>query len=125
MNLLLDTHIFIWWMESSRRLPEKIQKAINNPQNDIFISSVVAWEISIKKKLGRLTIPDDIEEAIKTHHFIALPITIAHAVHTVTLPLHHKDPFDRMFVSQARVEKLTLVSTDNKLKKYDVRLFSG
>lgn len=123
MKLLLDTHIFIWWMASSDRLSKKFLHAINDPNNTIYLSSLVAWEISIKKKLGKLTTPNDIEAAVRKHRMIPLPISIAHATHTLSLPFHHKDPFDRLLIAQAQLEKMSIITADPIFRKYDIKVF--
>ena len=120
MKLLLDTHTFIWWQEESNTVPIRVKRLIKNPKNSIYFSVVVAWEIAIKKSLGKLKTPEDVKEAIAENRFLTLPITIDHALAVQHLPHHHKDPFDRLLIAQAKIENLTLVSRDAHFKRYDV-----
>ncbi|KAF0250482.1 MAG: PilT domain-containing protein [bacterium] len=120
MNLLLDTHILIWWLENNPRLPSEAQKAITEPSNLVYVSAITVWEIGIKKAIGKLTIPDNLEEALVVNRFQLLPITISHALVAGKLPLLHSDPFDRMLVAQAQVEILTIVTVDDRIKQYNV-----
>lgn len=118
MQYLVDTHIFIWGMENNVRLPKNIAKILKDPANSIFISVASIWEMIIKKTLGKLKVPDDIEQDIKKAGFNILPIEIGHVLKVETLPNLHHDPFDRMLISQAMVEELKLLTTDKKVKKY-------
>lgn len=88
----------------------------------MFVSAVTAWEITIKKSLGKLDAPDDYEEMLERFRFTPLAITQAHALAVGMLPPHHRDPFDRLLVAQARLEKLTLVSRDRYLGAYDIKI---
>ncbi len=125
MNLLLDTHVLLWWLDDNRTLSAKARKAIGEGGNLVFISAVSAWEIAIKKKLGKLRAPDDLEGEITRHRFQHLPITIAHALAVGKLPDHHADPFDRMLVAQAQVEGLTLISRDTRINKYRIHILEA
>ena len=120
MTLLLDTHTFLWWLEDPQLLSPAARKAIGNGANTVYISAVVAWEIAIKRALGKLDAPDDLETAIVANRFIPLPVTIAHALAVETLPHHHRDPFDRLLIAQARHEGFRLVSRDPRIPLYDV-----
>ena len=120
MRLLLDTHVLIWWLEGGKNITPKVQDQISRPNNDVFISAASAWEIAIKKNSGKLKTPDDLEEQIKRHAFTPLPIELSHALRAGALPLHHRDPFDRMLVAQCQIEDLSLVTHDTKLSMYDV-----
>lgn len=119
---MLDTHVFLWWLADDPRLPAKISKAIADSRSQVFVSAVVIWEISIKKALGKLQCPDNIEEAIRVNGFHSLDITISHALELQKLPIHHNDPFDRMLIAQAQFEKLTIATHDSQIKKYGVPL---
>lgn len=110
MTLLLDTHVVLWWLDDPALLSEDARDAIADPVNDVFVSAVVAWEIAIKRGLGTVTAPPDFETAIRASGFRELPVTVAHAFATESLPLHHRDPFDRMLIAQAIVEAATIVS---------------
>lgn len=120
MNLLLDTHVLLWWMADDPELPPAVRSAISSQDNMVHISAATIWEIGIKKELGKLTIPDDWFPAICAEPFGQISISGAHAVEASALPNLHRDPFDRMLVAQARLENLVLVTTDPQIKRYDV-----
>ena len=120
MNLLLDTHVLIWVLENNPMLSSDARDAIIDGTNMVFVSSVSAWEISIKKAMGKLKVPDNLEEEIALHRFAQLNINFDHAQLAGELPDIHKDPFDRMLIAQAIIEKLTLVTGDSLIPKYDV-----
>jgi PIN domain nuclease of toxin-antitoxin system len=123
MNLLLDTHVFLWAIDNSPELSQKARDAIENGNNVVFVSAATAWEIAIKKAIGKLKVPaGDYLEEIKLHRFTPLDITTEHALTIENLPPHHKDPFDRMLVAQAQVENLTLVTRDPRIKAYPVQV---
>lgn len=117
---LLDTQIFIWWMEKSDRLSKSIINLLRNPQNKIFLSVASVWEMVIKKAKQKLKLPKDIETGIKASGFEILSIEITHVLGIEKLPAFHQDPFDRMLISQSQIEKLRLISSDKKIWKYDV-----
>ena len=120
MKLLLDTHALIWWLKKDPNLFQGAKKAISNPDNLVFISAASAWEIAIKKSLGKLDVPDDLEIQIEKHNFQSLPITITHGVAVGKLPWHHKDPFDRIIIAQAICESMTIITRDKKFNYYNV-----
>jgi PIN domain nuclease of toxin-antitoxin system len=120
VRLLLDTHVLIWWLEESERLAARAGAAIDAPNNTVFISAVTAIEIAHKTAIGKLQVPPDLEVQIPANQFIELPVTVAHSLDTLKLPLHHCDPFDRLLVAQARCEGLTLVTADKRLAAYEV-----
>lgn len=122
MNLLLDTHVFLWAVDDNPNLSPAAREAIVDGHNVVYVSAATAWEISIKRAIGKLKIPDsDYLEELRLHRFTPLSITTEHALAVENLPPHHKDPFDRMLIAQALEEKLVLVSRDSRLKAYDVR----
>lgn len=128
MNLLLDTHALLWWMNSSRQLGRRTLAKLKDPKNNVWISAVCIWEVSIKTRIGRLKLDAPFEERIEIEleqGFRALPVTLAHAFAVDELPLHHADPFDRMLIAQARCESLTLVTVDPLMNAYDVRLLDA
>jgi PIN domain nuclease of toxin-antitoxin system len=88
----------------------------------IYVSAASVWEIEIKRAIGKLNAPADLEQALSANNFVALPITVAHSIAAARLPRHHDDPFDRMLVAQAALESLTLLSSDWRLKDYGVRI---
>jgi PIN domain nuclease of toxin-antitoxin system len=120
LRLLLDTNVVIWWLEDSDRLGSAARKAIDDGSNEVFVSAVSACEISIKSSLGKLRTPTDLEQQISRNSFMALPITVEHGVAVQELPLHHRDPFDRILIAQARCEGLTVVTGDGQFSGYDV-----
>ena len=122
MRFLLDIHILLWFLENDPKLSEQIREVINNPENLVFVSVISAWEISIKQSLGKLIAPSNLEEALQFSNFEVLSMTLAHGIRVADLPMHHKDPFDRMLISQALVEDLMIVTVDEKFKFYDVSL---
>ena len=120
MKLLLDTHTLIWWLANNPTLSKDAKKAIANIDNLVFVSAASAWEIAIKKSLGKLDAPEDLEAQIEIHNFQPLPITLTHGVAVEKLPWHHKDPFDRMIITQAICESATIITRDKKFKLYNV-----
>lgn len=122
MRLLLDTHVLIWWLEGGKNIQSKVRDKIAHPDHDIFISAASAWEIAIKKTSGKLKTPDDLEEQIKRHAFTPLHIELSHALRAGALPMHHRDPFDRMLIAQCQIEELVLVTHDARLGDYDVKI---
>ncbi len=126
MRLLLDTHILIWACAMPERLNSAVREALTEPRNDVFVSAASAWEIAIKRALGRLDFPvDQFDAVLQSTGFTALPMSIAHALAAGDLVRHHDDPFDRMLVAQARTERLTLISEDAVMRRYDVPLFAA
>lgn len=126
MNLLLDTHVLLWWLDDpTTLLSEQASTAIEDPDNQIIVSIVSAWEIAIKKTLGKLESPDNLREVIADAEFELMPIDYEHAWQVKDLPPHHRDPFDRLLVSQATIENLTLVTRDPKLKVYKVPILEA
>jgi PIN domain nuclease of toxin-antitoxin system len=120
MKLLLDTHILLWWLMDEPTLEADARLLIENPKNIIYVSAVSVWEIAIKKSIGKLEAPDDLDKAIETSHFHPLSITMPHAMGIIALPPHHHDPFDRVLISQAKIENCTLVTRDSRIGKYEV-----
>ncbi|MCC8109849.1 MAG: type II toxin-antitoxin system VapC family toxin [Planctomycetes bacterium] len=123
MRLLLDTQALIWHYEDKPALGKKAGKAIENRTNQLFISAVTVWEMSIKVGLGKLKLDRpvlDIISIYKVKGVSVLPITETHAVRVGTLPSIHRDPFDRMLVSQAQCEGLTIVTVDEFIQQYPI-----
>lgn len=123
MRLLLDTHTVIWHIEQSPSLSTKASIAIKNPDNEIFVSAVSIWELSIKVSLGKLKLPKAIREItaeLRDSGVTFIQISDEHAMATETLPWHHRDPFDRMLVAQAQLEGLTIVTADPLVQQYGV-----
>ena len=125
MSLLLDTHVLLWWLDDHPTLSRKAKAAIADGKNLVFISAVVIWEIRIKQALGKLAIPQNFQKVLNDQPFEMLDITVEHAHAIRDLPVHHRDPFDRMLVAQTKVEHLTLVTRDICLKKYKIPLIEA
>jgi PIN domain nuclease of toxin-antitoxin system len=121
VRLLLDTPALLWWLADAG-LTAQARDAVADPANAVAVSAVSAWEISIKKALGKLTAPDDLEHQVRAGGFLPLPISIAHGVAAGQLARHHEDPFDRMLIAQAQAEGLTIVTRDKRFADYDVAL---
>jgi PIN domain nuclease of toxin-antitoxin system len=122
MPYLLDTHILLWWLGDYPKLSKTARELLKDQQNSFFVSSASAWEIAIKKALGKLEAPDELEKVLFENNFLPLSITISHALTAGKLPLHHLDPFDRMLISQAKVENLTIITHDPIFKKYPMKV---
>lgn len=119
MNLLLDSHVLLWWLNGDSRLGTAAQSAISRTPM-VFVSAVTAWELSVKQRLGKLTLDFDLREELTAEAFRPLSITAEHGLVAGGLELIHRDPFDRMLVAQAQCEGMTLVSADPWVAKYDV-----
>ena len=124
MTLLLDTHIALWAITGDTTLSEEFLDRLRHDP-DIFLSPVSLWEITIKQTTGKLAGPADLPERVRDMGFRELPVTSAHAIAAGRLPLHHRDPFDRMLVAQAATEGLTLVSRDESIALYDVDILKA
>ncbi len=116
-RLLLDTHAFLWWKENNPRLSLHARDAIADAKL-IFVSAASAWEIAIKSSLGRIRLPRPFSEGVDESGFLELPIQFRHAAAVELLPSHHADPFDRMLVAQAKVERLVIVTHDRAIEPY-------
>ena len=125
MKYLLDTHVLIWWFVNDPTLSNEARQIIANGTNLIYVSSASAWEIVIKKALGKLKAPNNFEHELLRHKFASLPISISHALMVENLPNYHQDPFDRILVSQATVEKMSLITRDEKVKRYDITVVAA
>ena len=125
MNLLLDTHVLLWWLDDHPSLSEKARAAVSDGKNLVLVSAVVVWEIRIKQAMGKLKVPRNFRRVLEDQPFEMLDITAEHA-HTVgDLPAHHWDPFDRMLIAQATMEGLTIVTRDLRFEKYNVPLIAA
>jgi PIN domain nuclease of toxin-antitoxin system len=124
MKVLLDTHVLVWWLEDAERLSKQAAKIIGNPENHILISAVVGWELAIKVSTGKIkprSILDRLDRVLEQESFSELPIALDTAVRAGLLPLHHRDPFDRVLVAQAQSLDMPIVSADAVLDLYNVR----
>ncbi|ARA92883.1 twitching motility protein PilT [Rhodothermaceae bacterium RA] len=124
MRLLLDTHTLVWWHAQPVRLSEAARTTIEEPGNEVYISVVNAWEMQIKSQLGKLklsrSVMEIIEQEQKVNGFQVLPVTLEHVYTLERLPLHHRDPFDRLLIAQAEHGNLTLITADDRIKAYEV-----
>ena len=124
MSILLDTHVFLWAAGIGGRLSESAKTLLEDPEQPIFFSAASAWEIAIKWSKGRLTLPEApaqmVNRVVSTAGLTQLPVTIRDACAIAELPFHHKDPFDRVLIAQARMNGLRLMTADPLLEMYDV-----
>lgn len=124
MRLLLDTHVFLWWNEGSPELSRGARRLLADPENNLFFSVVSVWEMALKAQSGKLSLPTPVSAYVPArlnHYGIEhLALTLEHVLASSALPVHHRDPFDRMLVAQAQVEQLILVTHDSQVRKYAV-----
>ncbi len=125
MNVLLDSHVFIWLDMNSSRLSATVRNYLTDPNNRLYFSVASVWEIGIKLQLNKLQLTDTLEVVLQQqliqNTIATLDITTAHALASGTLPLIHKDPFDRMLIAQALVENAVILTDDHLIKQYAVR----
>ncbi len=126
MRALLDTHAFLWWVLDKPQVSDRVREIIADGRNELLFSAASGWEIAIKAGLGKLEVQGDLErfltEQLSRNAIEALPIYLSHALHIHTLPVHHRDPFDRLLVAQALLEKLPLLSADPQISRYPVEV---
>jgi PIN domain nuclease of toxin-antitoxin system len=124
MRLLLDTHVLLWWVAGDPRISPRAARAMQDPDNEIFVSVASLWEASMKVRIGKLSVEPDLETAaslfVARHGAAYLPVLDHHALAVGTLPLHHRDAFDALLVAQARSESLRIVSADPVFERYGV-----
>ena len=121
MVLLLDTHILLWALDSPRHLPQDVVAQIESPETAVYFSVASIWEIAIKTALGKIDFyysPEDIAQAAKDTGFIELPVSAAHGAKVAHLPLHHRDPFDRLLIAQILLMPAQLLTADSALVPY-------
>lgn len=125
MRILLDTHTFLWWINNDAQLSNTARQLIGEAANEILISTVTGWEIAIKAQLGKLTVAAELDPFITAqitqNYFTLLPIKWNHALYIYTLPLYHRDPFDRMLVVQSQLEQIPILTIDSLITQYDVK----
>ena len=125
MRVLVDTHVFLWWVEGDRRLPVKARAALADRDNECLFSLVSAWELAIKAGLGKLKLALPVTRYVVEHvaanGFQTLDIRMAHVGRVESLPTHHGDPFDRLLIAQALEEKLPVVTADPVFRDYGVK----
>ena len=117
MNLLLDTHVVLWWRADADRIAPSVREAIGSADT-VFVSVASAWEIAIKQALGKVRLPEGFATGVDRSGFARLTITFEHAATAAKLPRHHNDPFDRMLIAQAIAEGLRLVTADPAIARY-------
>jgi PIN domain nuclease of toxin-antitoxin system len=129
MRLLLDTHVFLWYVGEPSRLSDDARTALRNSENEVYLSVVSIWETIVKHQIGKLPLPEPPETYLprmrSEHRFVSLPVDEASVYRLVTLPLIHRDPFDRLLVCQALQYDLTLVTVDSSLQAYPISLLSA
>jgi len=126
MRVLLDTHTFLWWITNNKQLSNTSRNIISDSQNELFLSAASGWEMAIKAKLGKLELPNNLEqfiaEQLQQNAIAGLPIQMSHALHVYTLPPLHRDPFDRLLVVQSQLEKMAILTIDPQIGRYDVEV---
>ncbi len=125
MRVLVDTHVFLWWVEGDRALPAKARSALADPDNECLLSLASVWELAIKISLGKLRLALPVRRYVAEHvaanGFQLLDIGLSHLGRVETLATHHRDPFDRLLIAQALEEKLPVVTADPVFRKYGVK----
>jgi len=125
MKLLLDTHVFLWWVSDAAELSDAARTAISDPGNTCYLSLASCWELAIKSSIGKLKLKKPVErfvsEQMQQNGFLLLNIELRHVAKVENLALHHRDPFDRLLVTQAKTERMTLVTADAVLSDYGIR----
>lgn len=119
---LVDAHVLLWAADRSDLLSETARAILSQPDNLIFVSAATLWELAIKCNVGKLALPDDFFETVQAYGYQTLPLLPSHLDAYRHLPLHHRDPFDRILIAQARIEGLIVLSADSAFKDYDVRI---
>lgn len=123
MKYLIDTHALIWFLEDNKKLPQDIKNIISNPDSDIYLSIVCLWEMSIKISLGKLKLSQPLEKLIEIlgyQNITILTINPAHVLGVMKLPFEHRDPFDRLMISQCLFEEMTFITNEALFEKYGV-----
>ena len=123
MRQLLDTHLVLWWMEGEvSKISERALAALGSEGMEPVVSAVTVWEVAIKRSLGKVKARAGMLDEIERAGVELLPVTARHADLVASLPLHHRDPFDRLLVAQATAENIPLVTDDDSLRRYDVEV---
>lgn len=121
MKILLDMHTFLWWLGSPAGLSQPATIAISHPNNVVFVSVITLWEIAIKRSIGKLHAPIDLESVVNHAGFQLLSMDVGHIITMEQLPLHHRDPFDRILIAQTIQEDATIVTRDPQFSMYNVQ----
>ncbi|WP_027355361.1 type II toxin-antitoxin system VapC family toxin [Desulfofundulus thermocisternus] len=126
MRALLDTHVFLWWITDDPQLSPRARKIISSGENKLYLSAASGWEMAIKARLGKLSLPDNPEpfilEQLAVNAIEPLAVSMRHALHVYTLPDFHRDPFDRLLIAQAQLENLPIITADPKIASYPVEV---
>jgi PIN domain nuclease of toxin-antitoxin system len=126
MNLLLDTHAFLWHLSGDSRMSVRVLELSRDAEIQLYLSVAVAWEIAMKYQLGKLRLPqpprDFLTEARWRMRFIVLPIELSHVVRSAELEWHHRDPFDRLLIAQAQIEGLAIATADSRIARYGIQV---
>lgn len=126
MRLLIDTHVFLWWVLDDDRLSPRSRELVGDGTNEILVSAASAYEMAFKKTVGRLQLPEPaamyVSSRIRANRFVGLDVTADHALRAGTLPLIHRDPWDRVLVAQAQLEGISLITSDPAIARYDVEI---
>jgi PIN domain nuclease of toxin-antitoxin system len=126
MNVLLDTHAFLWWVIDDSQLSNTAKATIADPSNIIYLSAVSAWEIIIKERTGKLSLPEPPETYIPSrlvsNQFASLTVQMQHVLQIASLPDHHRDPFDRLLIAQSQIEQIPILTVDHMIGQYPVKV---
>ena len=127
MKLLLDTHVWLWFVRGDTALPRAFEAAIRDEQNDVALSVISPWEVQLKAALGKISVRGSVAQLVDESSvaFDLLDVSMRHVRELASLPMHHRDPFDRMLVAQARADGYTFVSVDEAIAAYDVPQLSA
>ena len=120
MILILDAHALLWWLRDEPSLDRAARASIADPANDVLVSAATVWELEVKRAMGKLEAPDDLLELLDGEDFDCIPILGDDAIRAARLPMHHRDPFDRMVLAQAQRLDAIVVSRDRAFDAYDV-----
>jgi PIN domain nuclease of toxin-antitoxin system len=126
VRILLDTHVFLWWNEASPELSKRAYALLSDPRNTLLLSVVSAWELVLKMQTGKLKLPEPASVYVPTriaHYGIeSLEVTLQHVLRCDSLPLHHRDPFDRLLIAQTLVEEVPILTADPLIRKYSAEV---
>ncbi len=126
MRVLVDTHVFVWWGAGDPRVSARTHSIVEDSANTVYFSAVSGWELAIKFQLGKIQLPEEparfVMDRVGRYGMVSLPVLMSHALLAGSLPLHHRDPFDRMLVAQAQSEGLPILSADPAFAAYDVEV---
>lgn len=125
MRYLIDTHILLWMASEQEQLSRKVRSLLSNEENDVYLSVASVWEMAIKVSLGKLKLGvelnDFVQAQVLENGILLLPVKKEHIYPLIELPFHHRDPFDRLLICQARTESIAILTADKVFKKYDVK----